>query len=157
TQRTLNMQGGNLTIGGNSGTVINENLGTVGVAGGGIITLNAASSAGVNLTLAAIGGQTNQTGLLIRGDGLGNAAGANTATVPFATALSTAPVTTTGVGLLGGGGLNGTLTRSIRPDILVDPSPTGNGTSFMTVDSTSGLVRPLIAATELTGTWLTST
>ena len=79
----------------------------------------------------------------------------NIAAVTFATAgaASTFP----GANLLGGGGANATLTRSIRPDILVDPSASGNGTSFLTVDSVSGLVRALNPGTELTGTLITTT
>ena len=155
TVRTLNMQGGNLTVKGNASTAVTEYLGALNVTGGGIITLNAAGTGGVNLTIESISGLGAGTSLLIRGDGLGNSAGVNTATALFATAgaVGTFP----GANVIGGGGANGTLTRSIRPDILVDPSVTGLGASFLTVDSTTGLVRALNSSTELTGTQLTAT
>jgi hypothetical protein len=61
---------------------------------------------------------------------------------------------------IGGTGLAGTLTMGIRPDILVDASATGNGTSFATYVGTNSAVaaastggpgfRALNAATEMT-------
>ena len=60
TYRTLNMQGGNLTINGNPGTAVNEALGNINsLSGGGIITLNALGTGGVNVTLGQITGQSN--------------------------------------------------------------------------------------------------
>ncbi len=140
TARTFNFNGGNLTITGNSGIAVSEGLGGISADSGGTITLNAAGTAGVNLTIqsllnVAAGGNN---ALLIRGDSLGTAAGSGIATVKF----NTAPT------LLGGGGGNGTVTKSIRPDILVDTSDTGTGTSFLTIDGTNGLglVRALAAS-----------
>jgi len=68
TARTLNMQGGNLTINGNNGTLVTENLGNANIVGGGIITLNAAGTSGVNAIVQGLNFQGLQTSLLIRGD-----------------------------------------------------------------------------------------
>ncbi|WP_395736536.1 autotransporter-associated beta strand repeat-containing protein [Prosthecobacter sp.] len=153
--RAINMQGGSLVIGGNSGTVVNESLGTLAsLNGGGVITLNATGTAGINVTLAGAVGQGNTSSLLIRGTGLGTAAGAGIATLQFNTAGAAG--TAGGMTLLGSNGANNTTTKSIRPDILVDASATGNGTSFLTLDSASGLVRPLNPATELLANWTTA-
>ena len=67
-------------------------------------------------------------------------------------AAGTAP----GITLFGGGGANASQTKSIRPDILVDASATGSGSSFLTIDTVTGLVRPLAAA-ELASTLTTAT
>ena len=160
TVRTVAMQGGNLTINSKAVTTITENLGAMSISGGGIITLNAGGTLGVNLQLQSLSGQGAQTSLFIQGDNLGNAAGANTAAILFATAGAAG--TTPGVGVLGAGGANNTLTRSIRSDVLVDNTTTGY-IEFMVVDSSSGLVRPLgsgtgiTSASELSSTFLTST
>jgi len=140
TLRVVNMAGGQLSIKGNSSTAVTEDLGTVNLQGGGIITLNAANTGGVNLNLANFGTQNQPTSLLIRGDGLGQAAGPGIAT------LTVANVPLTGGQSTGG---NGTTTMSIRPDIIADASPTGLGTGFLVKDSSTQTYRPLDQATEL--------
>lgn len=159
TYRTLNMNGGNLIVTGIAGTVVNESLGNIAsLAGGGTITLSAAGTEGINLTIGQIVAQSNVTSLFIRGDGLGTAAGANVATVKFTTAG--AVTTFPGLTFPGtqGGGANGTTTKSIRSDILTDTSSSGLGSGFLTVDSVSGLIRPLgSVAGELSNNLATST
>ena len=166
TNRALNMNGGNLTINGNllanGNTVVNEAIGNIAsLSGGGIITLNATGTGGVNLTIADIIGQSNNSSLLLRGDGLGTAAGSNVAAVSMVNPGGVASYTTNSVGglsLLGGQGANGTTTKSIRPDILVDTTATGLGAGFLTVDTVTGLIRPLgSVAGELATTLTTST
>ncbi len=163
TVRALNMQGGNLTVSGNGSTAANEALGSVGVTGGGIVTLNA-GTAGVNVTLQSLAGQGAQTSLLIRGSNLGSAAGAGNATLQFANTGGT-PLTPPGLSTPAtqGGGANNTTTKTVRPDILVDSTANGLGQGFLTIDSATGLVRPLgfgagiTAASELATTLTTAT
>ena len=149
TVRTLTMQGGSLVVNGNSGAAITENVNTLTVQnGGGVITLNAAGTAGVALNLAIATGNMlsapNATGtLLIRGDGLGSAAGAGVAT------LGTVPAATFNVIAGQGTGANGATTMAIRSDILADASATGFGSGFLVRDSVSSNLRPLNQTTEL--------
>ena len=163
TPRAITFQGGVLNVIGNSGVAVSENLGNVNVSngGGGVLTLSATNTAGINMAInGAFSGQNGYATLLIRGDNLGNSAGANTATItlsnsanlPTPSVASTivynnngngAPATTP---LSQGAGADGTVTMSIRPDILVDPSSTGNGVSFAVRDTTSGLLRPLASS-----------
>ena len=154
TERTVTLAGGNLTVNGNGLTVITENLGNVTGINGSIITLSAASTAGVNLTLESIGAQGAGTSLLIRGDNLGSTIGTSNAGAGNATVLfATAGAVTTPPGLTfptaGGATGNNTLTKTIRPDILVSASATGLGDGFLTIDSVTGLVRALNSTTEL--------
>ena len=188
TPRTITFQGGNLNVTGNSLAAVSENLGNITLSNGGgsVLTLAATNTPGVYmaingaLSLAAVTSTTlvnnaavsygnSPATLLIRGDNLGTSSGttANTATIVMPSAANwTAPsvvseiqyVNAATVNLSQGGGTNGTVTMSIRPDILVDPSSTGSGTSFAVRDSASGLIRPLAASEYATsvGT-LTST
>ena len=153
TLRTLTFQGGALTVLGNlGGGTVTENLGNVNIGiggngGGGILTLSATNTGGVNVTInGTVSTQTDYVTLLIRGDNLGSSAGTNTATVsvPIAGNINYA----SGI-VAQGSGTNSTTTMSIRPDIIVDPSATGSGTSFAVRDTTSGLIRPLNASSEL--------
>ena len=84
TLRSLNFGGGSLIVDGNNVITINEGLGTVSFLGGGVITLNAAGTSGINVAIANLGGQNQPTSLLIRGDGLGQAAGPGVATLAIA-------------------------------------------------------------------------
>ncbi len=139
TARTLNMQGGKLTINGNSSAAVSEGIGSLNLLGGGIITLNAASTGGVNVSISSVVGQFQPTSLLIRGDGLGQVAGSGIATV----AITTLPLQAQG------SGGNGTTTMAIRQDILADASATGLGTGFLVKDSVTNLYRPMNQTTEL--------
>jgi autotransporter-associated beta strand protein len=141
TARTVNFEGGSLTILGNTSLATTESLGTVNIGnnlgGGSVLTLTATNTAGVNLVLNSISGQNGYGTLLIRGDNLGSAAGANTATVAVNTAI--------GFPGAQGGGPVGSTTMSLRPDIIMDASSIGSGTGFAVYDTTtgSGLLRPL--------------
>ncbi len=123
--RNVSFTGGNLTINGNASAAVTEGIGAINsVAGGGVLTLGAAGTGGVNVNVtAALAGQGQETSLLIRGSGLGNAAGSNTAVLTFAGGLG-APGTQ-------GGGAVGTTTMTVRPDIIADNSSTGTGIGFL--------------------------
>ncbi len=154
TDRTVNFQGGNLMILGNSAVPVTEDLGNVNLgnaantAGGGVLTLSASNTGGVLVALinANFSNQNGYSTLLIRGDNLGQGTSAGTAN----TATVYLPNNPGYPGIVGqGGGNDGSTTMSIRPDILVDPSATGSGTSFAVRDTTTNLLRPLNASTEL--------
>jgi autotransporter-associated beta strand protein len=54
TLRAVNFQGGNLTIKGNAGTQVTENLGAVNPGAGGVLTIAANNTAGVNLNVSSL-------------------------------------------------------------------------------------------------------
>ena len=146
TLRIDNFQGGNLTvIGGTS--AVSENLGTVNVGtsgngGGSILTLAATNTSGINLAINTLTAASGYGTLLVRGDNLGGAAGANTATVLVSNSASVAYPGNSAQG----GGADGATTMSIRPDIIVDPSSTGTGAGFAVIGTTgtdAGMLRPL--------------
>jgi autotransporter-associated beta strand protein len=150
TARTFNFAGGQLAIDGGA-TAVSENLGNVSIGGlaipgGGVLVLSAAGTAGVNLVInGSFNNQGQGTSLLIMGDGLGTAIGANVATL-------NAP----NIAWRGSGMTAGTTTLRVREDIVIDTSSTdttftGTGVGFATAD-TSGLLRPLNQTTELLGT-----
>ncbi len=134
---TLTPQGGELVFGGNASTLLSETAAVLTPGdGGGLLTLQAASSAGLNLTLGTLSARSAASSLLIRGDSLGLA--------PAAAGIGTLTLTT--ANLLGGGGAIGSTTMSVRPDVLGDTSATGFGAGFLSVGSYG--VRPLLG-TEL--------
>jgi autotransporter-associated beta strand protein len=138
---TLTPQGGELFIGGHSTGTVTETVATLTPGeGGGIITLNAANTAGVSLALSTLSALTPASSLLVRGDNLGLAA-ASAGTAAISVTTFNAPGTQ-------GGGANGTTFLSIRPDILADTSAAGFGSGFAVRDS-SGVIRPLNQVTEL--------
>ena len=169
TARTLTFQGGNLNVYGNSSGTVSENLGnlTPGNGGGSVITVSAAGTGGVNMSINSFVAQNGYATLLIRGDNLssaGTATAANTATIVLptlanystpsvASAMSydnngnNPPATTP---LTQGAGNDATPTMSIRPDILVDTSATGSGISFAVRDTSTGAIRPLAASEYVT-------
>ena len=152
TLRTINFQGGDLSVLGNSSSAVTENLGTVTLgnaattAGGGVLTVSAANTAGVNVVFnGALSGENAYSTLLIRGDNLSSStSGANTATVLTSGTLAypsfSDNITTTS---------NNTNTISIRADIIGDTSAGGSGIAFVTRDTTTGFLRPLNANTEM--------
>ena len=144
--RALTFLGGAMNVLGNlGGGTVTENLGNVNIGngtngGGSVLTLSATNTGGVNVTInGALSAENGYATLLIRGDNLGSSAGTNTAAVTVPNAANIAYM-----GIVAqGSGTNSTSTMSIRPDIIVDPSATGSGTSFAVRDTTSGLLRPL--------------
>lgn len=137
---TLNVQGGNFRIVGNSSAATSETIGTLNLSPGSnaygrsIITLEADPNQSLTFTAGALTGQALGSTSLIRG--LSSTAGNGQANL----------VLTGGLGGSGGTGANGTTTMSIRPDIIGDASISGTGTAFVTKDSVTGFLRPLTAA-----------
>jgi len=143
--RTLNLNGGNLSIIGNSSTAVSEATGTLGfVAGGSTITLSAAGTAGLGISAVSLSGQNGYSTGLILGDNLGASVGtAGAAYVSLTNAIAYPSTYGQSAGALGATSL------SIRPDIVADTSSSGVGSGFLTQDLTTGLLRPLNASTEL--------
>jgi autotransporter-associated beta strand protein len=97
--------------------------GTVTMASGAsTINLPANSARNTILNAGILGGVVSGSTLLLRGANLGATAGPGVANFTITGATPT--------GFVGGAGAAGTNTISIRPDILVDTSLTGTGTSF---------------------------
>lgn len=136
TYRTLNMQGGTLTVDGNASTAVTEALGQLNLTGGGTINLNAAGTAGVNVTIQNMAGQGQYTSLLLAGSNLGSTAGAGVATVTINSGGSYGVPT-------GGGGAAGTQDISVRPDILGENTTTSNIAFLGNIGS---VLRPLLPA-----------
>ena len=111
----VTLNGGSLGVVGNAATLVSETVATLTLgSGGSLLTLDAAGTPGVAVAVGTLGAQVGQGSLLIRGvDGTAGA-GIGTLTATSGITASTA----------------GTRTMTIRPDILVDPSPTGVGTGF---------------------------
>ncbi|NBV85336.1 MAG: hypothetical protein EBS01_03515, partial [Verrucomicrobia bacterium] len=97
--------------------------------GGSTITLGANSAQSLTLNTGIVGAITAGADLLLRGPNLGATLGAGTAQL---LAYTAAPA------LIGAGGTVGTVTMSIRPDILADTSATGNGFAFATYIGATG-------------------
>ena len=131
---TLNFLGGELKLIGNSGgsTEVIKNL-TFGV-GLNTITIDgsASTTAGTLLNFSSNGGATgvfpnraNGVAMLIRGTNLGNSTAAGVGAFTIGT-TSVATMTDS----IGGGTADGTASMSIRPDVLIDTTTTGQGSSF---------------------------
>ncbi|HEY5312936.1 MAG TPA: autotransporter-associated beta strand repeat-containing protein, partial [Pirellulales bacterium] len=144
--RGLTMQGGTLAITGGS-TAITETLGavlTLGSGGSEIVLTPGTGGVNLNVLLPTVTNVTAQTGsdsLLILG--AASSVGAGNGTIGIAGIL-TVPGTQ-------GSGADGSVTMSIRPDIIGDPSSTGTGSGFVVLDPTSKVLRPLNQTTELAG------
>ena len=137
TARTLNFQGGTLTINGNlnanGGSALSESMGTVTISGGGVLSLSATNTGGINLSILAIPNQGQNNSLFIQGlPSSGTAAGAGVAAV------------TVGTITFNNGGTNntnGSVTMQDRTDIIAED--TNGNYGFLTKDSVTGLLRPL--------------
>ncbi|OYW30828.1 MAG: hypothetical protein B7Z47_02925, partial [Chthoniobacter sp. 12-60-6] len=131
---TLVLGGGSFNVTGNATATTTEAVGALTLAvGGSKITLTPTAAQSLTLNVGALSPLTVTAGasLLLRGTNLGGVVGtANTANL---VAVTTVPTQ------LGGAGAVGTTTMSIRPDILVDTSATGNGTSFATYIGAGGV------------------
>ncbi|MEA3209273.1 MAG: hypothetical protein QOE70_2330 [Chthoniobacter sp.] len=143
TPRALNLQGGSINITGPGTGDLVEGFGTVALTNGAsTLTINPGAGGTNIVTLNSIGNIANSGALggtlLLRGAGLGGIAGSGMANV----IMNTAPQ------LIGGGGVAGTRTMSIRPDIIGDTNSTGTGTGFVTYVAGTGF-RLLDTATEL--------
>lgn len=141
--RNLDARGGNLTIlGSAAGTTTETTTGTV-TLNPGALTLTVTPGAGqqANFTAGAVTRNAGST-VLFRGTNLGNAAGADVATIQF-----------TGTGLpafIGQTGGVGATNKGILPWGIVDTSSTGTGVSFATADSATGRIRALSGSEYVT-------
>ncbi|MBK8091972.1 MAG: autotransporter-associated beta strand repeat-containing protein [Verrucomicrobiaceae bacterium] len=118
---TLTVNGPAATSGG-----VVETIGTLDAnAGRGVLTLNPAAGQELQVTAGTLT-RSNAGTLLVRGTGLGLAAGtADSSRLVF----TTAP---TGTNFVGGVGADGTTTMSIIPWMIGDTSITGAGSGFVT-------------------------
>jgi len=141
TNSLLNISGGTLRIVGNSDFNTTELLTTLTVAnGGGVLDLEANENRNLKLTVTNLSGISTGGTMLLRGNF--NAVGVTGDQNGFANvAVSNFPVLFTQLN-----NNNLTFTKSIRPDIIADYSPTGQGTAFVTRDSASLYLRPLADA-----------
>lgn len=144
--RDLNISGADLTIIGNAGAAISETVGAFTLREGtSYFTLNADSTAGVNFTTGTVT-RSAQATLIVRGDNLGNAAGAGVATISGGNYV-----------FIGQLGETGTTNKSILPWAYGDTSLTGEGTFFLTADSAAAaantgtdILRPLSLSEQST-------
>ena len=135
---TVNIQGGVLSVLGSATASTTENFAFLSVLnGGGRLELR--PDASQSLTLAA--------GVLSAASPTGSLVVAGVSRLPGA-GLANVSVTSPNFSGTQGGGANGTSTMSVRGDILVAETATGAGAGFLTVDSSTGLVRALDAVNE---------
>lgn len=145
--RLINFNGGNFNLIGNETVTTTETFGVPTFSRGySVISVTApAATAGANLVLGQANNPTNNqnsgtvpTGasVLFRGTQLGAAAG-----------NGVAAITSGGSGFTftGQTGAVGTTNKGILPWALVDATATGNGTSFATASTATGVLRPLAA------------
>ena len=151
--RVLQMQGGTLAILGGA-TAVTETVNEITMTngGGGVITLAAAGTGGVNLTVlgsTSIPAQNGSGTLLILGDSLGGAAGANVASIK----LTTAPAYPAAGGLTGSANTAAANNDSVRPDIIGDTSASGVGADSTTgfITDIGGVLTPLNQGANLAG------
>ncbi|MFM9167936.1 MAG: beta strand repeat-containing protein, partial [Verrucomicrobiota bacterium] len=152
--RPVTFNGGHLELLGHASTAVNEALGTdvqlgVNVAHN-VISLD---NVGANLRITTAGTGTlasaNQATLFIRGDALGQGAGATNTNIILAT--TTAP--TNWITVVGQGGANAAANKQIFPWAVADTSVTSTGTTaatqFLVNDGSTNGLRPLNASTEM--------
>ena len=161
TTRTLALSGANLTVlplSATTGTAtVAESTGALTLnAGNSVITLTAdttgdatpATANPMNFTAASLATRVAGSTALIRGSSLGTAAGNGVSTFT----LTAAP---TFIGVTTAGGTS--TTQGIRPDIIVDTTDTGSGTSFATSNlGASDILRPLAAGEYANNTFTTT-
>ena len=144
--RNLNISGADLTIVGNSGAATSETAGTFTLREGtSYFTLDADPLQQLNFTTGAVA-RSAQATLIVRGDSLGDAAGAGVATIKGGNYVF--------IGQLGD---TGTTNKSILPWAYGDTSLTGEGTFFLTADSAASaantganILRPLALSEQST-------
>ncbi|RBP47685.1 putative secreted protein with PEP-CTERM sorting signal [Roseimicrobium gellanilyticum] len=136
--RNLDFRGGELTILGNSAATTTETTtGTVTLnPGATILTVTAGAGQQANFTTGAVTRNAGST-VLFRGTNLGNAPGADVATIQ---------ATGAGYTFVGQAGAAGSTSKAILPWGIVDTSSGGSGISFATADTATGRIRALAAS-----------
>jgi len=141
--------GGSLTLTASAAGNVSETVGGFALEmGNSVVTLNAGLTTQTNFVAPGLSSRTaTEPTALIRGTNLGSAAGSGVATFTFTTAptfvgITTALGTPTGQGIL--------------PQIIVDASATGYGTSFATTSGAGQVLRPLAASELTSGSAMTS-
>ncbi len=139
---TLNMQGGRLTLNGNSGIGTTETITSFNVVnGGGRVELTPDAANTLQLAIATLN-TANGSGTLVVGGINGSSVGT----------IGQGVLTITTPNLLGGQGTgaNGTVTMGVRHDILGDATIGGLGTGFLVRDTVAtGNSYRALAASEL--------
>lgn len=142
---TVTLEGGNLTLVGNStaGNDLTQSIPTVATRGFVTLTADAQTATATRLAVGNLQ-RFDRATLRVRGEALGSAAFGTAGVANIAvTQIDGQPVATR---LVGGGGAAGTPTRSIIPFLIGASSAGGGGDGFVTADA-NGL-RPLNATTE---------
>ena len=141
--------GGSLTLTSSAAGNVSETVGGfVLEMGHSTVTLNADPSSQTNFIAPGLNprGNTEPTAL-IRGSNLGSAAGPGVATFKFTAAPTFVGITTA----------TGTpTTQGILPQVIVDSSATGYGTSFATTSGAGQVLRPLTAGELTSGNAMTA-
>ena len=134
---TLNIQGGRVTVGGNSTVATSETIANLNVVnGGGRLELTPNAAQALTFTITTLSGG-NSTGTMVVGGITGAASGANVANLVITTPAFVGSQ---------GGTANGTSTMSVRGDILADSEvsgPSSLGDGFLVKDSATNNWRAL--------------
>jgi autotransporter-associated beta strand protein len=138
--RPITLNGGGLRLVGNASTTVSETVSALTPgSGGNVITFDAAGTQGIGLVAGGISTPGGFTSTLIRGiDG--------TAVPGVGVLTSTSSITSYQHGHIMPTGTFGSKDMAVRPDIIVDPSPTGVGAGFAVRDPATGRVRAVAAA-----------
>jgi autotransporter-associated beta strand protein len=148
--KTLQLNGGTLTMTGNGSAAASETVTAFNVGSGeGVFTMNAGAGGATTFTATSLAAQVAGGGALFQG--LASTTGAGLSN--FVATTFNVPVGQTAVGAAGDA--NNQVTKAIRSDIIADASVSGSGTGFLTKDSASGVLRPL-ATSELSSTLTSS-
>ncbi|MEI6607394.1 MAG: hypothetical protein WCP35_18945, partial [Verrucomicrobiota bacterium] len=141
--------GGSLTLTASSSGNVSEMVGGFALEmGNSVITLNAGPSTQTNFVAPGLSSRTStEPTALIRGTNLGSAAGSGVATFTFTTAPTFVGITTA---------LGTPTGQGIVPQIIVDASATGYGTSFATTSGAGQVLRPLAASEMTSGNAMTA-
>ncbi|MCB1277100.1 autotransporter-associated beta strand repeat-containing protein [Prosthecobacter sp.] len=142
--RNINISGADLTIIGDSGAATSETVGTFTLREGtSYLTFDADAAQQLDFTTGTVA-RSAQATLIVRGDNLGDAAGAGVATIKGGAYVF--------IGQTGG---TGSTNKSILPWAYGDTSLTGEGTFFLTADSAAAgantgtnILRPLTAGEQ---------
>lgn len=132
---TVNLQGGLLSVSGNSGGNTSEAITTFNILnGGGKMNLTADPAAALGFTITTLSNPNGSGAAVFTGID-----GSVVGTVGKATLSITTPALIGGQGT----GANGTVTMGVRHDILADATVGGIGTGFLVKDSVSNTYRAL--------------
>ncbi|MFO0810693.1 MAG: autotransporter-associated beta strand repeat-containing protein [Gemmataceae bacterium] len=143
---------GSLSLTGNANTFSFENIGVLTFTGGSTLTLTPGAIGGAriqaNLPVNGLIPRTNRATALVRGTSLGTALFPTGDTTGYGTATFAFLGFPSGTNTVGGTGTAGTTTIPIVPWMVGDTSATGNGATFLTIDTLTAGLRPLNLTTE---------